>query len=124
MAESKKEKLFNNALVNYFQSSVAELRKVTWPTKNRAIRLTFLVLGFCVVTAIILGILDYSFSEGHKALLEISPAQTTQVPQITPEMINVTDSEGNPVEIEIGGETETAPADTVNETPVSSDAQG
>ena len=37
-----------NPLLNYFQESYEELKKVTWPTRNKAIRLTGIVLVlFC-----------------------------------------------------------------------------
>ena len=71
MAATKEKK--KNALINYFEESYQEIRKVAWPTKNRAIRLTFLVLGFVLVVAIFLGILDNIFGFGHNALLDIAP---------------------------------------------------
>ena len=44
-------------LVGYLKASVEELGKVTWPTKNQAVRLTIIVLIFClIVTAILMGV--------------------------------------------------------------------
>ena len=40
---------------------VGELRKVTWPTREEAIRLTIMVLIVCVVIAAFLGAVDYAF---------------------------------------------------------------
>ena len=40
-----------------------ELRKVVWPTRREATRLTLMVLGVCVAMGIFLGALDYGFSE-------------------------------------------------------------
>lgn len=48
---------------------VAELRKVAWPSRQEATRLTLIVLAVTVVIAIILGILDYAFGEFVKAVL-------------------------------------------------------
>ncbi len=62
--------------VNYVQSSVEELRKVTWPTKNQAIRMTFLVLGFCLVVALILGVMDFVFGIGYRSLLDLGPERS------------------------------------------------
>lgn len=62
-----------NPLLNYFQESYQELQKVTWPTRNRAIRLTFLVLGFCLAAAVVIGVMDYTFSAGHEVLLNMAP---------------------------------------------------
>jgi len=62
-----------NSAVNYVQASAEELRKVTWPTKNQAVRMTFLVLGFCMVVALILGVLDFVFGIGYRSLLDLGP---------------------------------------------------
>ncbi len=70
---SDKGKTKKNSFINYLQASVEELRKVTWPTRNQAIRLTFLVLGFCMVIALIIGILDFAFGFGYRTLLEFGP---------------------------------------------------
>ncbi len=42
---------------------IGELRKVVWPTRREALRLSFLVLIVCVVVGIFLGALDYGFAE-------------------------------------------------------------
>lgn len=48
---------------------VAELGKVSWPTKEEAARLTVIVLIITVVVAIILGVIDYSFSKFVEGVL-------------------------------------------------------
>jgi preprotein translocase subunit SecE len=40
---------------------IGELRKVTWPTRQEAIRLTVMVLIVCAVLGVILALLDYGF---------------------------------------------------------------
>ena len=40
---------------------IGELRKVTWPTRQEAIRLTIMVLIVCEVIGVILALLDYGF---------------------------------------------------------------
>lgn len=42
---------------------VGELRKVTWPTREEATRLTVMVLIVCGVVGVILALLDYGFGE-------------------------------------------------------------
>lgn len=42
---------------------IGELRKVTWPTRQEAFRLTVMVLIVCAVVGVILALLDYGF--GH-----------------------------------------------------------
>ena len=41
---------------------VAELKKVTWPTRQETIRLTIIVLLICAAIALILGAVDYGFT--------------------------------------------------------------
>ncbi len=81
-SESKKSK--KNPIVAYFQDSYEELKKVTWPTRNQAIKLTFIVIGFCVVLAFFLGALDFAFNYGYRALVDystkVAPPTTTQTP--------------------------------------------
>jgi preprotein translocase subunit SecE len=47
----------------FFADIVGELRKVIWPTRQETIRLTLIVIGLCVVMGILLGAVDYGFSE-------------------------------------------------------------
>ncbi len=47
----------------FFSDIIGELRKVVWPTRSETIRLTLIVLGLCIVMGVILGAVDYGFSE-------------------------------------------------------------
>lgn len=58
-----------NALVRYYRETVGELRKVVWPTREEALRLTGLVLAVIVVMALILGFFDLLFGELVKLLV-------------------------------------------------------
>lgn len=58
-----------NALVRYYRETVGELRKVVWPTREEALRLTGLVLLVIVVMSIILGFFDLVFAELIKLLV-------------------------------------------------------
>lgn len=58
-----------SAISNYFKASLEELTQVTWPTKNQAIRLTIIVLIFCLLFAVFLGVVDYLFNEVYQFLL-------------------------------------------------------
>lgn len=51
-----------NAVIRYFRETRAELRKVTWPTREQAIRLTLIVLAVTMFMAILLGAIDYIFA--------------------------------------------------------------
>ncbi len=57
------------SVLNYFQESYEELKKVTWPTRNQAMRLTFIVLGFCFSAALLMGVLDFGFNYGYRSLV-------------------------------------------------------
>lgn len=52
----------DNAIVKYFKETRAELRKVTWPTRQEALNLTLIVVSFTVFMAALLGIIDYIFA--------------------------------------------------------------
>ncbi len=69
-----------SALINYFKESYQELQKVTWPTRTQAVRMTFLVLAFCLVTAVIIGVMDFAFRTGHEFLLNSAPAAEVAAP--------------------------------------------
>lgn len=60
------------AVTNYIKNSLEELTRVTWPTKNQAVRLTIIVLIFVFIVAIILGVLDYAFNLFYTYLLDLS----------------------------------------------------
>jgi preprotein translocase subunit SecE len=47
----------------FFSDIVGELKKVVWPTRQETTRLTLIVIGLCVVMGLILGAVDYGFSE-------------------------------------------------------------
>ena len=57
---------------SYIKSSLEEFTKITWPTKNQAVKLTIIVLIFCVIVAFFMGIIDYVFDIGYKYLLNLS----------------------------------------------------
>lgn len=47
-----------NSFTNYIKSSIAELRKVVWPTRKQAIQLTILVIVVSVMLGLLLAGLD------------------------------------------------------------------
>lgn len=48
-------------LVSYFRGVVAEIKKVTWPTREEAQRLTTIVITVTVVASIVLGAIDFFY---------------------------------------------------------------
>jgi preprotein translocase subunit SecE len=52
-----------NPVIRYFQETRDELRKVTWPGREEAWRLTLIVLGVTLAFMIFLGALDFLFQQ-------------------------------------------------------------
>jgi preprotein translocase subunit SecE len=50
-------------LNNYIKNSIKELKRVSWPTKNQAIKNTFLVVGISLGVAAFLGIIDFFLTQ-------------------------------------------------------------
>lgn len=50
-------------LVKWWNETIGELRKVSWPTKEDALRMTKIVLVVVVAMAVFLGVVDFIFSE-------------------------------------------------------------
>jgi preprotein translocase SecE subunit len=57
------------SLKNYVSSSVAEIKKVTWPTRRETYHYTLMVIGISLAVAAILGALDYVFTLGFEFLI-------------------------------------------------------
>ena len=56
-------------IVNYVKSAIAEMKKVTWPTKKETTQYTILVIIISLGIAALLGAFDYIFSMGVQAIL-------------------------------------------------------
>lgn len=56
-------------LGKYVSESMAELKKVSWPTKKETYRYTILVFSLSIFVAIFLGALDFVFNLGLETLL-------------------------------------------------------
>ncbi|MDD7416670.1 MAG: preprotein translocase subunit SecE [Treponemataceae bacterium] len=51
-------------VVNFFKESIAELKKVVWPTKNDVLSSVAVVLISTIIIAAVLGLLDFLFVSG------------------------------------------------------------
>ncbi len=56
-------------LKQYINETKAELKHVSWPTRNQTIIYTLLVIVISVALSIYLGIFDYIFTLGIKAFI-------------------------------------------------------
>jgi preprotein translocase subunit SecE len=65
MAKEKKEnkpnifKRIGSAIARFFKGIVAEIKKVTWPTKKQVALNTLSVLAFCLVIGAIIWLSDF-----------------------------------------------------------------
>ena len=69
MADSKSKKTETKPVVKkpnksqkWWSETVGELRKVTWPTKEEALKMTKIVTIVVLATAAFLGLVDFIFS--------------------------------------------------------------
>jgi len=69
MADKSTKEYKPNRVQKYWRETIGELRKVTWPTKQEAWRLTKIVLYVMAAMAVFLGVLDLFFSELITAIL-------------------------------------------------------
>ena len=56
--------------INYIKTSIAELKKVSWPTKKETYNYTLIVIGLSLAVAIFLGSLDFVFNLGLEFLIK------------------------------------------------------
>ena len=63
MPDNKLEVKKPNRIVRWWRETVGELRKVTWPTRQEAWRLTKITIVVMTVMSAMLGILDYIFTQ-------------------------------------------------------------
>jgi len=86
--------------VNYVKSSIAELKKVTWPTKDQTIRYSVLVISVSVAVAVFFASLDLGFSSGVMYAISKTPhssAPALEAP-IVPDLEEVPPTEAAPEE--------------------------
>lgn len=63
MAKAQVVRKQPNRIVRFIHESNAELRKVSWPTRQEARRLTIIVLVVVTISSVVLGTLDYLFTK-------------------------------------------------------------
>lgn len=56
-------------VITYVKNAYAELKKVSWPTREEAMQNTIVVIAFSVAFALFLGFTDLLLNEGFKLLL-------------------------------------------------------
>ncbi|MDP6561742.1 MAG: preprotein translocase subunit SecE, partial [Candidatus Peribacteraceae bacterium] len=59
-------------ITTYFNEAVSELRHVRWPTRQQAIRLSIITIGFTAAVAVAFGGIDYVLNQIVKLLLSLT----------------------------------------------------
>lgn len=52
-----------NRLGNYLRATAAEMKQVSWPSRQTAVTYTALVIGITILAAIFLGSFDFIFTQ-------------------------------------------------------------
>ena len=68
-ARSKGKRRKENAVVRYLRETLAELKKVNWPDRQEATKLTLIVLGATVAMSAFLGVIDLLSTQLFSALI-------------------------------------------------------
>lgn len=58
-----KKASFGTRVKRFFKDTKAELKKVTWPTKEQLIHNTGVIIVFIIIIAVILSVLDLAFGK-------------------------------------------------------------
>ena len=59
------------SILDFFQTTVLELKKVDWPSREKTIRLTLIVIGVSLLIGIFIGGLDILLTQAVQKLLEL-----------------------------------------------------
>ena len=54
----------------FFRESKAELKKVVWPSRQDVVSSVLVVIISTIIMAVILGLLDFAFTEAFRALMK------------------------------------------------------
>jgi preprotein translocase subunit SecE len=69
MSDIHKPAIPNTAPVQFLKEVIAELKRVTWPTRDETVKLTFVVIAISVMVGAFIGGLDAFFLSAQKLLL-------------------------------------------------------
>lgn len=72
MADAKvTKKTSTNKILKYFKECKAEMKKVTWPSKDQLIHNTGVILVFIAIVTVILSLLDAGFAKLFQAFTSL-----------------------------------------------------
>jgi preprotein translocase subunit SecE len=65
--------LKENRVTKYLKEVRAEVRKVTWPSRQEVLRLTAIVAVVLVVMSVFMTVVDFGFSRLMQAIISLGP---------------------------------------------------
>ncbi len=63
MAKARQEVVRENRLARFWRETMAELRRVVWPTPEQAVNLTTIVVVTVIAMSVFLGAVDYILTQ-------------------------------------------------------------
>lgn len=69
MARPRQEVVRENRVTRFWRETIAELRKVVWPTRDQAINLTIIVVVTVVAMSAFLGVIDFFLTQLVRLIL-------------------------------------------------------
>ncbi|MCC8170032.1 MAG: preprotein translocase subunit SecE [Oscillospiraceae bacterium] len=66
-----KKQGFGSRVKKFFKECKAELKKVTWPTREQLIHNTGIIIVFILIVTVILSVLDVAFAKLFQSLTSI-----------------------------------------------------
>lgn len=83
---------------------------MAWPTRSETVRYSALVVGISVGLAIMIGVLDFAFTQGLEKLIEVVPNTQTAAPATETQRIPISPADLESGAINIGNiQVETTP---------------
>jgi len=58
--------------IDYFREAVSELHRVSWPTRQQAVRISIIVLAVTFAFAFVFGFFDVFLAWGYEQLIKLS----------------------------------------------------
>ncbi len=71
MSDTHKQKNPFIWLLNYFREARAEMRKITWPSRQNITKYSMIVIGLCLILAFLFAGLDFVLSFGLQKFLTL-----------------------------------------------------
>lgn len=68
--KENKKSTSENAFIRYIKDLKSELKRITWASKEQVKKSTIVVFIFCFIWVVIVGLLDYGFSNLYNIIFK------------------------------------------------------